>query len=93
MRAVESDTVSCDGEGQCLIQVLVDDDLASGQGGAPLSTLDLQDKVVKVYGVGSVNCTLESLREDHFQVPVPAGNKRSTPLRRLVSRAPVSVVF
>src|SRR5208337_2089627 len=81
LRAVLSDTVSCDGEGQCLIQVLVDDDLASGQGGAPLGKLDLHDKVVKAYSVVSVNRALESLREDHFQVPVPAGDKRRTPLR------------
>ena len=78
--AVLSDPVSCDGEGQRLIQVLMNDDLASGHGRAPLGTLDLHDKVVKVYGVVSVNCALESLREDHLQVPVPAGYKRRTPL-------------
>jgi hypothetical protein len=61
--------------------MLVDDDLASGQGGTPLSTLDLHDKVVKVYRVVSVNRALESLREDHFQIPVPAGIKRRNPLR------------
>ncbi len=34
------DTMSCDHEGPCLIQVLVDDDLASGHSGAPLGTLE-----------------------------------------------------
>src|SRR5277367_5510279 len=72
-RAVVSDPMSCDGEGQCLVQVLMDDYLASSQGGAPLGTLDLHDQVVKTDGVVLVNGALVSLCEDHLQVPVSAG--------------------
>ncbi len=80
-RAVLSDAVSCDGEGQCLIQVLVDDDLASGHGGAPFGTLNLHDQVVKAHRVIPIDGALESLRKDHFQIPVPAGYKRRAALR------------
>src|ERR1035437_5629947 len=73
LRAVVSDAVSCDGEGECLVQVLMDDHLASGQGMAPVGTLELHDEVMKAYGVVLVACALESLRKDHFQIPVPAG--------------------
>ena len=79
--AVMSDAMSCDHQGQGSVQVLMDDHLASSQGGAPLGTLNLHDQVVKVHGVVLVNRAFESLREDHFQVPVPAGDKRRTPLR------------
>jgi len=72
-RAVVSDPMSCDGEGQCLVQVLMDDRLASSQGGALLGTLDLHEQVVKMDGVVLVHGALVSLREDHLQVPVPAG--------------------
>src|SRR5208283_5067730 len=61
--------------------MLMDDDFASGHGGAPLGTLDLHDQVVKTYGVIPVNCALESLRKDHFQIPVSAGYERGTSLR------------
>jgi hypothetical protein len=43
LRAVVSDTVSSDDEGECCVQMLMDDHLASGHGGAPLGRLDLQD--------------------------------------------------
>ena len=72
-RAVLSDAMSCDGEGECLVEVLMDDHLASSQGGAPLGRLELHDQVVKTYGVVLVNGALVSLREDHLQVLVPAG--------------------
>src|ERR1035437_9366312 len=71
-RAVVSDAMSCDHEGQGSVQVLMDDRLASSQGGAPLGTLNLYDQVVKAHGVIPINGALESLRKDHFQVPVPA---------------------
>jgi hypothetical protein len=48
--------------------------------GAPLGTLNLQDQVVKAHRVIPINGALESLREDHFQVPVPAGYKRRSSL-------------
>ncbi len=73
LRAVVSDAMSCDHEGQCLVQVLMDDRLASGQGRAPVGTLELHHQVVKAHGVVSINGTLVALREHHFQVPVPAG--------------------
>src|ERR1035437_10749366 len=38
---VVSDAMSCDHERQGSVQVLMDDHLASSQGGAPLGTLDL----------------------------------------------------
>src|ERR1035437_536980 len=76
-----SDAMSCDHEGQGSVQVLMDDHLASSQGGAPLGTLDLHDQVVKAHGVVLVDGALESLREDHFQVPVPAGYERRSALR------------
>src|ERR1017187_3335207 len=41
--AVMSDAMSCDGEGESLIQMLVDDDLASGHCRAPLGALDLDE--------------------------------------------------
>src|ERR1017187_9886734 len=56
LRAVVSDAVSCDGEGECLVQVLMDDHLASGQGMAPVGTLELHDEVMKAYGVVLVDC-------------------------------------
>ena len=70
--AVVSDAMSSDHQGQGSVQVLMDDRLAPSQGRAPLGTLDLQDQVVKTYGVIPVNCALESLREGQLQVPVPA---------------------
>jgi hypothetical protein len=48
---------------------------------APFGRLELHDEVVKAYGVVLVNCALESLRKDHFQVPVPAGYERRSSLR------------
>jgi hypothetical protein len=48
----------------------MDDHLASGHGAAPHGRLDLHDHVVKAYGVVLVGCALESLRENHVQVPV-----------------------
>ena len=71
-RAVVSDAMSCDHEGQGSVQVLMDDHLTPSQCGAPLGTLDLHDQVVKAYRVVLINCALESLRKDHFQIPVPA---------------------
>ena len=72
LRAVVSDAMSCDHEGQGSVQVLMDDRLASSQGGAPLGTLDLHDQVVKAHRVIPINGALESLGKDHLQVPVPA---------------------
>ncbi len=91
LRAVVSDTMSRDSQCQCLVQMLMDDDLASGQGGAPLGALDLHDQVVKAYGVVLVNRALVSLREDKLQVPVPAGYKRRTPLRCRNGKAAVEL--
>ena len=79
-RAVVSDTVSCDHEGQGSVQMLMDDHLTPSQCGAPLGTLDLHDQVVKAYRVVLINCALESLRKDHFQISVPAGYKRRSAL-------------
>ncbi len=73
MRAVVSDAMSCDHEGQGSVQMLMDDCLASGQGIAPVGALELHDQVIKAYGVVPINGALVTLREDHFQVPVPAG--------------------
>ena len=56
-RAVVSDAMSCDRQGQGSVQVLMDDHLASSQGWAPLGTLDLHDQVVKAYGVVLVKAT------------------------------------
>ena len=72
-RAVVSDAMSCDHEGQGSVQVLMDDRLASGHGMAPVGTLELHHQVVKAYGVVPINGALVALRKDHFQVPVPAG--------------------
>src|ERR1017187_4326332 len=79
-RAVMTDAMSCAHEGQCLVQVLMDDHLASSQGGAPFGTLELHDEIVKAYGVVPINCALVPLREDHLQIPVPAGYKRRSAL-------------
>jgi hypothetical protein len=43
--------------------------------GAPLGTLELHDQIVKAHGIIPINGALVSLREDHLQVPVPAGYK------------------
>ena len=61
--AVVSDAMSCDHESQGGVLMLMDNHFASGHGGAPLGSLDLQDKVVKAHGVVPINCTLESLRK------------------------------
>src|ERR1019366_8162969 len=65
LRAVVSYAISCDHE---------------GQGMAPVSALELHHQVVKAYGVVPINGALESLRKDHFQIPVPAGYKRRSAL-------------
>ena len=81
LRAVVSDAMSCDRQGQGSVQVLMDDHLASSQGGTPLGTLELHDEVVKAHRVIPINGALKPLREDHFQVPVPAGHERRASLR------------
>ena len=80
-RAVVSDAMPCNHEGQGSVQVLMDDRLASGHGMAPVGALELHNQVVKACGVVLINCALESLRKDHFQIPVPAGYKRRASLR------------
>ena len=50
-RAVVSDAMSYDHEGQGSVQVLMDDRLASSQGGAPLGTLNLRDQIAKALTV------------------------------------------
>ena len=76
-----TDAMSCDRECQCLVQVLMDEPLASSQGGTPLGTLELHDQVVKAHRVIPINGALKPLREDHFQVAVPAGYERRASLR------------
>lgn len=73
LRAVVSDTVSCDCEGKGCVQMLMDDDLASGHGGAPFGWLDLQDQAVQADGIIPVDGSFELLREDQIQVPARAG--------------------
>ena len=80
-RAVMTDAMSGDHEGQGHVQMLMDDHLASSQGGTPLGTLELHDQVVKAHRVIPINGALKPLREDHFQVPVPAGHERRASLR------------
>ena len=72
-RAVVSDAMSRDHDGQCLVQVLMDDRLRSGQGMAPVSALELHDYVVKAHRVIPIDGALVALGEDHLQIPVPAG--------------------
>src|ERR1017187_7752938 len=90
-RAVVSDAVSCDHEGQCLVQVLMDDRLASLQGMAPVGALELHHQVVKAYGVVPINGALVSLREDHLQVPVSARYERRSALCCGYREAPVEL--
>ena len=52
------------------------DRLASSQGGAPVSALQLHHQVVKANGLVSINSALVALRKDHFQVPVPADREK-----------------
>src|SRR5450631_1428092 len=75
-----TDAMSCDHEGQGIVQVLMDDRLASSQGGTPFGTFDLHDQVVKAHRVIPINGALVALREDHLQVPVPAGYERRSAL-------------
>jgi len=56
--AVLSDAMSRDHEGQCSVQVLMDDRFASSQGGAPLGKLNLNGQVVKTHCVIPVNGAL-----------------------------------
>jgi len=79
--AVVSDAMSCDSQRQCLVRMLMDDHFASGHRAAPPDRFDLHDQVLKSHRVIAVDSTFESLREDQIQVPVPAGQKRRTPLR------------
>src|SRR5690348_6862912 len=69
----------------------MDDHLASSQGRAPFGTLDLHDQVLEAYGVVPVHGALVSLREDHLQIPVPAGYKRGTALRGRNGKAAVEL--
>ena len=71
--AVVPDAMPRDHEGQCHIQMLMDDRLATGQGMAPVSTFELHHQVMKAYGVIPINGAFVALCKDHFQVPVPAG--------------------
>ena len=80
-RAVMSDTMACDHEGQGSVHVLVEDHLASSQGGTPFGTLELHDQVVEAHGIIPIDGALVSLRKDHFQIPVPAGYKCRASLR------------
>src|SRR5258708_7820686 len=73
--------MSCDHEGQGSVQMLMDDCLASGQGMAPVGALELHDQVMKAYGVVPIDGALVALREDHLQIPVPAGYKCRSSLR------------
>src|ERR1700733_7916616 len=91
LRAVMTDAMSCDHECQCLVQVLMDDHLASSQGGTPLGTLELHDQVVKAHRVIPINGALKSLRKDHLQIPVPAGYKCRSSLRCRDCEAPVEL--
>ena len=79
-RAVVSDAMSRHHQGQCHVHVLMDDCLASGQRVAPVSALQLHDHVMKVHGVIPIDSAFVSLREDHLQVPVPAGEERRSAL-------------
>src|ERR1700690_1720883 len=79
-RAVVSDAMSCDHEGQSRVQVLMDDGLASGQGMAPVGALEVHHQVVKAYGVVPIDGALVALREHHLQVSVPAGYERRSAL-------------
>src|SRR3569833_3982406 len=88
-RAVVSDTMSCDHEGQGSVHVLVDDHLASGQGMAPFGRFELHDYGAKTHRVISIHGALVSLREDHFEVPVPAGYERGAALRCPNGETPV----
>ena len=72
-RAVVSDAMPRDHEGQGHVQVLMDDRLASSQSIAPVSTLELHDHVVKAHRVVPIDGALVALRKDHLQVSVPAG--------------------
>ena len=81
LRVVVSDTVSSDGEGKCCVQVLMDDHLASGHGGAPFGWLDLQDQIVKADDISPVHGSFELLREDQVQVPARAGQEGRALLR------------
>ena len=60
-RAVMTDAMSRDHEGQCLIQVLVDDHLRSSQGGTPLGALELHNHVVKAHRVIPIDGALVAL--------------------------------
>src|SRR5260370_10806985 len=73
--------MSWDHEGQGSVQMLMDDCLASGQGMAPVGALELHDQVMKAYGVVPIDGALVALREDHLQIPVPAGYKCRSSLR------------
>ena len=81
-RAVVADAMSCNHQRQGSVHVFVDDHLASSQGGTPFGTLDLHDQIAKTYGVISIDGALVSLREDHFEVPVAAGDEGSASLLR-----------
>ena len=91
LRAVISNAMSCDHEGQGSVHVFVDDRLASSQGGTLLGTLDLHNQVAKTYGVISIDGALVSLREDHFEVPVAAGYECRAALRRRNREAAVEL--
>ena len=67
-RAVVTDAMSRDHDGQCLVQVLMDDRLRSGQGMAPVSAFELHDYVVKAHRVISIDGALVAFGEDHLQV-------------------------
>ena len=80
VRTVVTDAMSCDHQGQGLVEMLMDDHLRSSQGGTPLGTLELHKYVVKAHRVIAINGAVESLREDHLQIPVPAGYERRSAL-------------
>ena len=73
-RAVVSDAMFRDHDRQCLVQVLMDDRLRSGQGMAPVSAFELHDYVVKAHRVISIHGALVALGEDHLSHIFTHGN-------------------
>ena len=79
-RAVVSDAMPSDHEGQRHVQMLVDDRLAAGQGMAPVGAFQLHDQIIEAHGVVPIDGALVALRKSHLQVPVPAGLERRSAL-------------
>ena len=69
------------GHAESAVQMLVHDDVATGEGAAPAYPVDLQGQVLEADGVVAADRTLELEREDQVEVAARAGGEGGAALQ------------